>query len=69
MHTHHAWVLFKKNLSSDFLVLEILGCYSEGARDIEGEGAAARRTREREKHCTGEREKHRTGLRSAAEGG
>ena len=69
MHTHHAWALLEKNLSLDFLVLENLGCYSEGARDREGEGAAARRTGEREKHCTGEREKHRMGLRSVADGG
>ena len=28
MHTHHAWVLLEKILSSDFWLLENLGCYS-----------------------------------------
>ena len=28
MHTHHAWVLLEKKISSDFWVWENLGCYT-----------------------------------------
>ena len=31
MHTHHAWVLLEKFLSSDFWLLENLGCYTSSS--------------------------------------
>ena len=35
MHSYHAWVLLEKILSSDFLLLKNLGCYTRPRRRMD----------------------------------
>ena len=50
MHTHHAWVLLEKFLSSDFLVIEKHGLLRHAV-------AIAPPCREARPHCTAPRER------------